>query len=158
VRTERRCFAQSVGRKKPPPAVPQAAGAVNIGNQGDESMPHRIGQCAIPVKDLDRAIRFYSAVFGFSIKKMQFQNGKAIGLLSFGEGEFIGCLYRTDLHPPATEGPRIDLDVHGRMDKAIEAVGPNGGRVVKLRHSYGPGGVRVIIDDSEGNRIALHST
>jgi predicted enzyme related to lactoylglutathione lyase len=145
------------GRRKKPPVVEAAAGAVNIGNQGDETMPHRIGQCAIPVKDLDRAIRFYSAVLGYPVKKVQFHN-KAIGLLSFGEGEFIGCLYRTDLYPPATEGPRVDLDVHGRLEKAIEAVGPNGGRVVKLRHSFGPGSVRVIIDDSEGNRIALHST
>jgi predicted enzyme related to lactoylglutathione lyase len=143
-------------RKKSPPAVHAAARAVNIGNQGDETMPHRIDQCAIPVKDLDRAIRFYSAVLGFPVKKVQFHN-KTIGLLSFGEGEFIGCLYRTDLKFPATKRPRVYLDVHGRLDKAIEAIGPNGGRVVETCHPIGASGLGAVIEDSEGNRIALHS-
>jgi uncharacterized protein len=33
-----------------------------------------------------------------------------------------------------------------------------GGKVVKPVHSIGPHGFRAVILDSEGNRIALHST
>lgn len=153
---EQKGVVQRGRRKKPSPAVVAAAGAVNIGNQGDETMPHRIDQCAIPVKDLDRAIRFYSAVLGSPVKKVQFHN-KAIGLLSFGEGEFFGCLYRTDLKFPASKRPRVYLEIHGRLDKAIEAVGPNGGRVVETYHPSGAYRFWAVIDDSEGNRIGLHS-
>ena len=153
---EREHFGQKRGRNNPRPEG-EAAGAVNVGNLGDETMPHRIDQCAIPVKDLDRAIRFYSAMLGFPVKKVQFRH-KDLGLLSFGEGEFFGCLYRTDLKFPATKSPRVCLNVHGRLDKAIEAVGSNGGRVVKRKRASGANGIEVIIDDCEGNRIALHST
>jgi len=139
---------------KPRPAVHSAAGAVNMENPGDETMPHGIDQCAIPVKDMDRAIRFYSAVLGFPVKKVRFHK-QTIGLLSFGEGEYVGCLYRTDLRFPATKRPRVYLDIHGRLDRAVEAVGLNGGRVFRSRRSIGPYKSRAVIEDSEGNRIAL---
>ena len=51
----------------------------------------------------------------------------------------------------------IYLNANGRLDEAIAAVLPNGGKVLKPRHAIGPYGSRAIILDSEGNRIALHS-
>jgi len=45
----------------------------------------------------------------------------------------------------------------GRLDAAIDAVVPNGGKVIKPKHPIGPYGHRAIILDSEGNRVALHS-
>ncbi|MBI3994926.1 MAG: hypothetical protein HY349_02990 [Nitrospirae bacterium] len=43
-------------------------------------MAHQIVWCDIPVADLDRAIRFYSAVIGAAVKKEKFPVG-SIGLL-----------------------------------------------------------------------------
>jgi uncharacterized protein len=119
-------------------------------------MAHQIVWCDIPVKDLDRAIRFYTAVLGTPVKKEEFPN-VAIGLFPFSDGEIGGCLYLTDKNRPSTDGPRVYLNVQGRLDDAISAVGPNGGRVVEPRHAIGTYGFRAIIDDSEGNRVALHS-
>jgi predicted enzyme related to lactoylglutathione lyase len=49
------------------------------------------------------------------------------------------------------------LNAQGRLDEAVAAVAPNGGKVLKPKHNIGPYGFRAIVLDSEGNRIALHS-
>ncbi|SRR5579884_593737 len=119
-------------------------------------MAHQIVWCDIPVKDLDRAIRFYAAVLGAPVRKETF-GGMSLGLLPFGEKEVGACLYVADENTPSTAGPRIYLNVQGRLDAAIAAVAPNGGKVIQSKESIAPHGFRAIIDDSEGNRIALHS-
>lgn len=45
-------------------------------------MAHQIVWCDIPVKDLDRAIRFYAAVLGKPVKKETF-GAMSLGLLPF---------------------------------------------------------------------------
>jgi uncharacterized protein len=120
-------------------------------------MAHSVVWCDIPVMDLDRAIRFYSAVLGSKIKKETFPNG-SIGLLPFGEGEVGACLYLPEDNAPSDRGPQVYLSVQGRLEDAVAAVEENGGRIIHPRHAIGPYGFRAVVQDSEGNRIALHST
>jgi predicted enzyme related to lactoylglutathione lyase len=49
------------------------------------------------------------------------------------------------------------FNCQGRLDEAVAAVGPNGGKVLQPKHPIGPYGFRAVVLDSEGNRIALHS-
>jgi predicted enzyme related to lactoylglutathione lyase len=100
-------------------------------------MAHQIVWCDIPVTDLDRAIRFYSAVLGAPVKKEKFAE-MSMGLLPFGEGEIGGCLYVSDDNRPSSTGPRIYLNVQGRLDAAVAAAGQNGGKVVQPKHPIGP--------------------
>ena len=65
--------------------------------------------------------------------------------------------WRSGTGQPSLDGPLVYIDVTGRLDDAIQAVEPNGGRVMQARHSIGPYGWRAIVADSEGNRVALHS-
>jgi len=50
------------------------------------------------------------------------------------------------------------LNCKGRLDAAITDVEKNGGKILKSKHQIGPHGFRAVVLDSEGNRIALHST
>ena len=50
------------------------------------------------------------------------------------------------------------MNVEGRMRDAVAQVQRHGGKVLKAPESIGPHGFRAIVLDSEGNRIALHST
>jgi predicted enzyme related to lactoylglutathione lyase len=120
-------------------------------------MAHQIVWCDIPVADLDRAIQFYSAVLGSKVKKDKMSD-MSFGLIQSGQGEIGGCLVMSDENRPSVNGPLIYLNVQGRMDEAIAAVHLNGGKIVRPKHAIGPYGFRAIIDDSEGNRIALHSS
>ncbi|MCV2354610.1 VOC family protein [Paucibacter sp. B2R-40] len=111
----------------------------------------------IPVRDLDRAIGFYSAVLGRPASK-EGGPGFVFGLLAHEGDEVGGCLYLPDAdNAPSKAGPLVYLNVEGRMAAALEAVSSHGGQVVKPSQAIGPHGFRAIVDDSEGNRLALHA-
>ena len=119
-------------------------------------MPNHIVWVDIPVLKLDRAIRFYSAVTGSQLEKQDYP-GMSIASFPHKDTEAAGCLYLSDTVKPSAEGPLVYLNVHGRIDDAIEAVEPSGGKVLQPKEAIGPFGFRAIILDTEGNRIALHS-
>jgi predicted enzyme related to lactoylglutathione lyase len=116
----------------------------------------------IPVTDLDRAIKFYSAILSKEVRKTS-EAGFEYGLLPHEEQNASGCLCVNgdsvgDKNEPSETGPLIYLSVEGRLHAAVDAARVNGGRVLQERQQIGPHGVRAIIVDSEGNRIALHSS
>ena len=121
---------------------------------------NQIVWCDIPVKDLDRAIRFYSAVLGSPIKKEQHQ-GMSFAVLPHGDEHGVsGCLTTGcsgSENEPSHHGPLLYFNCQGRLDEAVKAVEPNGGKVFQPKHPIGPYGFRSVVLDSEGNRIALHS-
>jgi predicted enzyme related to lactoylglutathione lyase len=112
-----------------------------------------------PVQDLDRAIKFYSAVLDAAVKKEQYP-GMTFAVLPHEKDDVSGCLTPgtagEDTRPSA-QGSLLYFNCQGRLDAAIAAVEPNGGKVLKPKHQIGPYGSRAIVLDSEGNRIALHS-
>ena len=112
----------------------------------------------IPVKNLSRAIRFYSAVLDLQVKKEEFPS-LSIGLVAQGQGEVGICLFPfpPDENQPSEHGPLVYLNCEDRLSEALEEVDRCGGRIIKGRHSVGGLGWRALVIDSEGNRIALHS-
>lgn len=119
-------------------------------------MANQVVWVDIPVLDLDRAIKFYSAVLGFPVSKQQYP-GMAIGLLPGEDPDATGCLHVSETDSPSDHGPLVYLSCKGRLDEAIAAVEPHGGKVLKPKHPIGPFGFRAMILDTEGNRVALHS-
>lgn len=112
----------------------------------------------IPVVDLDRAIRFYSAVLGCDVSRQEAGTGVAVGVLPH-EGQAIGgCLVVPRDNAPSDRGVLIYLNCDGRLNEAVAAVETQGGTVLEPVHTIGPYGSRAIVLDSEGNRVALHST
>ncbi|MBW8907160.1 MAG: VOC family protein, partial [Betaproteobacteria bacterium] len=67
-----------------------------------------------------------------------------------------GCLI-----PNAKEVSAAGIRLHERRGPYSDAVAQtqkHGGRMLKAIENIGPHGFRAIVLDSEGNRIALHST
>jgi len=109
----------------------------------------------LPVVDLDRAAAFYAAVFAMPVTRQEF-NGMPFCVFEHGEGNG-GCLV---LKPREVSpfGILVYFNVDGRIREALTLVEPKGGKVVQGLHPIGPYGFRAIIEDSEGNRLALHAT
>jgi uncharacterized protein len=118
---------------------------------------HQVAWFDIPVRDIDRAVRFYSAVLGIGLKKEQAGPGSAIAVLPHDEGSVGGSLVQNLDARPSESGPLLYLNANGRLDEALTLVEKHGGRVLAEKHSIAPFGFRAIVLDSEGNRIALHS-
>jgi predicted enzyme related to lactoylglutathione lyase len=116
----------------------------------------------IPVTNLDRAITFYSAVLRQEVRKMS-EGGFEYALLPHEEQNASGCLCVGgdsvgDKNQPSHNGLLIYLSVEGRLGEAVQAAKSNGGKVLREKQQVGPHGFRAIVVDSEGNRIALHSS
>ena len=120
-------------------------------------MSNQIVWCDIPVTDLDSAIKFYSGILGKPVTKESVA-GMTFGLLPHAYDGVAGCLVVAADDKPGANGPMIYMNCEGRLDIAIATVELNGGTILKAKHQIGEHGFRAIILDSEGNRIALHTT
>jgi uncharacterized protein len=124
---------------------------------GATPMANEIVWFDMPVDDLDRAVRFYTAVLGAPAQKQTYGE-MSFATLPHTEGDSSGCLTpMKEPGPKSANGPLLYFNCEGRLDQAIAAVEPNGGRVQQPKHQIGPYGFRAVVVDSEGNRIALHS-
>jgi uncharacterized protein len=110
----------------------------------------------IPVTDLERATKFYSAVLGVTLKKESF-SGMEIVILPHEQNNVSGSLSVMKDNRPSSTGPLVYLSVEGRLDAAIAGVKQTGGKIVVEKEQIGPYGYRAVFLDSEGNRMALHS-
>src|SRR5947209_4515967 len=97
----------------------------------------------IPALDIDRAIRFYSAVLAQAIEKHE-HPGFAMGVLPHEGQASGGCLAQGPGHTPSADGPLLYLDASGRLDEALAAVEPNGGKILEPKHEIPPYGFRAI--------------
>jgi uncharacterized protein len=120
-------------------------------------MANQIVWFDLPAIELDRAVRFYSAVLGVQVKKEQ-HGGTDIGVLPHADTDVAGCIVVDHGGKPSQDGPLLYFNCQGRLDAAIAAVEQNGGKIVTAKQQIGRYGSRAVVLDSAGNRIALHST
>lgn len=119
---------------------------------------NRVVWLDIPVADLERASRFYAAVLAVSVHEEEaFEGGGGFAVLEHAEGNG-GCLVLAPERVSADAGPLVYLNVEGRIRDAVERVAAFGGSITEPIHAIGPHGHRALILDSEGNRMALHSS
>ncbi len=145
---------EAPARRVTAPAAPEVATTRSVAPQPTR---HQVVWFDIPVHDIDRAVRFYSAVLGTQLKKEQAGPGVAMATLPHAEGSIGGSLVQNMDAKPSESGPLLYLNTDNRLDDALNAVEKHGGKILWARHSIAPFGFRAIVLDSEGNRIALHS-
>ncbi|MBN9379177.1 MAG: VOC family protein [Chitinophagaceae bacterium] len=114
----------------------------------------------IPTTDLQRAQKFYEAIFDIEMVPLDMSHVKmrmfpvesptsVAGALCFAEG-----IYK----PSATEGPLVYLNANPDVQRVLDNVEAAGGKVLvpktEISPEYGHMGIFI---DTEGNRIGLHS-
>lgn len=120
-------------------------------------MNNQIVWVDIPVIDLDRAIIFYSAILAGEVKKQEFEQFK-FGLLPHAETSVSGCLIESPVEHINENGPLIYFNVEGRLDDAVANAKSFNAQIIEDKFQMGEHGYRAVIKDSEGNKIALHSS
>ena len=107
----------------------------------------------IAVLNLDRAINFYQSILNIEVRDGRPATRSATIQLS-AQGSGLTLIEVNNLTPGSITPY---LNCHGRLDHAIGQVALNGGTVLQEKHSMEPFGVRAVVLDCDGNRIALHS-
>jgi uncharacterized protein len=120
-------------------------------------MANTIVWADIPVADMDRARKFYSAVLETPVELMDGANGD-VALLPMEPGDASGDLVKSDRAQPGAAGITVYLDSkgdpQGMLDRAVAA----GGKIAMPLSDMGEtvGFIGFFID-SEGNRIGVHA-
>ena len=110
----------------------------------------------IPVSDLGRAAEFYRAVLDVKVDDVD-AGGYRFCVIEHTDGNG-GCLVPNAKEISGSAGILLYMNVNGRIRDAVSKTPGKGGKVLEPTHSIGPHGFRAIVLDSEGNRIALHSS
>ncbi len=110
----------------------------------------------IPVLDLNRACDFYSRVFEATFTR-DVVDGYQMAFFESSEDSFgaAGALVVGDVYVPSHDGCFLYFGVDS-IDETIAMVLENGGSVLYPKKANGDLGSIAEIQDTEGNRIALH--
>lgn len=113
----------------------------------------------IPVTDMTRAKHFYQVVFSIHMEDMNMSN---VEMAAFpyapGTGKASGALAKSDFHKPSVDGTVVYLNANPDMSLILEKIEAEGGKIVMGKTLIDPEiGYMAFFEDTEGNRIALHS-
>lgn len=113
----------------------------------------------IPVHDIDRAKAFYEAILDIEMSRMSLPNGLEMAVFPVEEGRVDGALcMHPDFYTPGPSGPLVYLNGNPDLQTALDRVEPNGGSILIHKRGIGEGhGYTAVFQDTEGNRVALHS-
>jgi uncharacterized protein len=123
-------------------------------------MQHAISWFEIPATDLERATKFYEAIFSTSLIPMDMP---AIRMRMFPLEDMAGVggavVDSGGFHKPSsTDGPLIYLNGSPDLQAVLDKVEPAGGKIMVPKTEISPEyGYMAVFIDTEGNRIGLHS-
>ena len=120
-------------------------------------MANAINWFEIPVTDLNRARKFYESTFATELKLVNFPKMEMAFFPSGkDDGSSIGSLIKADSYIPSHSGTMVYFSVED-IEKTLTTVESNGGKVLNPKMSIGEFGFVGHFEDTEGNRVALHS-
>lgn len=112
----------------------------------------------IPADDHDRALKFYSEIFGWELNPVPGVNYTRLLTKRVGEKDLAprpfevnGAVVQRD---GARRTPVVTISVED-MDATLVKIQENGGRVVKGKTPFGSRGFTAYFQDTEGNVLGL---
>lgn len=124
-------------------------------------MKNAISWFEIPATDLDRAQKFYEAIFNVKLDPIDLPNIKMrmFPLEDAQTGVGGAVVDSGGFHKPSqTDGPLIYLNGNPDVQKILDKVEAAGGKIMVPKTEISPEyGYMAVFFDTEGNRIGLHS-
>lgn len=115
----------------------------------------------IPTKDLVRAQRFYEEILEITFQSIDLDNVQ-MRLFPTGDPAGVGgaLIYSENFYKPsAGDGPLIYLNADPDVQRVLDKVEKAGGKIVIPKTEISPEyGFMAVVNDTEGNRIAFHSS
>lgn len=114
----------------------------------------------IPALDLERATRFYEAIFDVKMDPFPEMMGmKMVGFpADMGNGKASGALAQSDMHKPSMDGCIIYLNANPNIQTVIDRIEKAGGKLLIPKTQITPEiGYMAFFVDTEGNKVAVHA-
>lgn len=114
----------------------------------------------IPVKNMARAKKFYETIFETALFDLPLNNELKMALFpTDGNGVGGALCEHPNFYFPGNHGPLIYLNADPDLAPVLAKVAGAGGKVLIEKRMISPEhGFMAVLEDSEGNRIALRST
>ena len=121
-------------------------------------MANILGWFEIPVTDMDRAVKFYSEIFGYPSMQQMDLGGLKMAFFPAEQESLSGALCKGEWYKSSSNGVVIYFNGNPDLSTALSKVENAGGKVImpkkQISEEYG---YMAMFEDTEGNRIALHS-
>lgn len=113
----------------------------------------------IPVADLERAKKFYEAIFEMEMGTMEVSDQKMYTFPYNPESDKISGAILEDANAISKmDGVTLYLNANPSIDKVIDKIEAAGGKVLLPKTQISPEiGYFCFFNDTEGNRLALHA-
>ena len=122
-------------------------------------MAHAINWFEIPAKDIGRAKTFYETILGVLLQTFDGMGMKsAFFPADMENGSVGGCLVEGEGYEPSATGSLVYLNGGDDLNTVLSRVEGAGGKIIMPKTSIGEYGFAAYFEDSEGNKIGLHST
>jgi predicted enzyme related to lactoylglutathione lyase len=139
------------------------AGESTTGRQTDnpllrrKTMANALNWFEIPASNFDRAKAFYNTIFEFELSTdMDPGEGYLMGMFPFQDG-VSGAIMQGEGYTPSVDGSLVYLSAGDDLSHVLGRVESAGGEVIMPKTSIGENGFIAYFQDSEGNKIGLHS-
>lgn len=123
-------------------------------------MKNPVGWIEIPVLDMDRAEAFYKDYFGLNLTRQEERFGVLMSWFDMDMESYgsAATLIKGEHCKPSHDGSRIYFTApDGSVDKGLEKAEQMGVTILTSKQDVGEHGFYAEIEDSEGNKIAIHS-
>ena len=118
-----------------------------------------VGWFEIPAIDVQRAKKFYEAIFDIELMDMEMDTGLKMAMFPVKEGGIGGAICEhKDFYKPSLDGTLVYLNADPDLQQVLGKINKHGGKELlpktQISEEYG---YMALFEDSEGNRVALHS-
>jgi uncharacterized protein len=110
----------------------------------------------IPVADMARATTFYGAIFEIKLKADPAMPGFEMAMFP-DQGGVNGALLHGPGYTPSSSGSLVYLNGGDDLTHVLNRVEKAGGKILQNKTSLGKNGFMAYIEDTEGNKVGLHS-
>ncbi|MDB5156622.1 MAG: bleomycin resistance protein [Mucilaginibacter sp.] len=113
----------------------------------------------IPVTDVPRARRFYETILALQMTEIELDADFIIVLFPVEDGTVAGALCKHQgFYTPGQTGNVLYLNAGPDLQEVLDKVVPAGGKILKAKNHISDNfGFTAYIEDTEGNRVGLHS-
>ena len=110
----------------------------------------------IPVNDINRAKAFYTKVFKIKLQAVAEDTPNEMAFFPYDKNTVSGALCQ-GVSKPSHNGSTVYLNAGDDLQIPLSRVEEAGGKILQEKMSIGDNGFIAFFEDTEGNRVGMHS-